>query len=178
MNRAKNKPNLRAGVCLVAGSLLVTNEMKIMLSIPNTISMIDNVIKEIQASGLAKREIKSIFAAKIFIYTKLDLCIINMRYKKHVFVCTNQKLNGKACCGEERGTEILLKMKEIAREKGIQGEIRIQRAGCLDACSQGPAMVIYPEGTYYGNLSLDDLKEIVEKHLIGNETIESLELKY
>jgi len=101
-----------------------------------------------------------------------------MRFRKHVFVCTNQKVGDKPCCGEVRGTEILNKLKLMAKENGLLGEIRIQKAGCLDACNHGPAMVVYPEGTYYGNVGLDDLKDIINEHLIHDKVVERLELKF
>jgi (2Fe-2S) ferredoxin len=101
-----------------------------------------------------------------------------MRYEKHVFICTNQKGEGKACCGEARGMELVNKFKEVLRDRGLQGKIRAQRSGCIDACSRGPALVIYPEGTYYGHLKLDDVERIVDQHLINNQTIQELELTF
>lgn len=97
-----------------------------------------------------------------------------MRYKKHVFICCNQKANGKSCCGEERGLALLQEMKKIALEKGIGKEIRIQKSGCLDACSFGPSMVVYPEGNYYGNVQLQDLEFIIESDLLNNKPLENL----
>ena len=101
-----------------------------------------------------------------------------MRYTKHVFVCCNQKANGKACCGEERGMAILEEMRKLAAEKGLGKDFRIQKSGCLDACGKGPTMVVYPEGTYYGNLKLEDLSEIIESHLINGKEVGRLTLEF
>lgn len=101
-----------------------------------------------------------------------------MRYNKHIFICTNQKAEGKACCGEARGMELVNKFKEVLREKGLQGKVRAQRSGCIDACSNGPALVIYPEGTYYGHITLNDVERIVEQHVENNQILPDLELTF
>ena len=101
-----------------------------------------------------------------------------MRFEKHIFICTNQKGEGKACCGEERGMELVKRFKELISEKGLKGRVRAQRSGCLDACQQGPALVIYPEGTYYGFVKPEDVERIIDEHIIGGKVIEELELKF
>jgi (2Fe-2S) ferredoxin len=99
-----------------------------------------------------------------------------MRYDKHLFICTNQKPEGKACCGEERGMALVEKFREVLKEKGLNGKIRAQKSGCLDACKYGPAMVIYPEGTYYKNIQISDVERIVEDHILNNKIVGDLEL--
>jgi len=100
-----------------------------------------------------------------------------MKYEKHIFICANQKAEGKTCCGEERGMELVNKFREVLKENGLQGTIRAQRAGCLDECKNGPALVIYPEGTYYGNVTVDRVEEIVKMHVMQNKIVSDLELK-
>lgn len=101
-----------------------------------------------------------------------------MKYKKHVFICTNTKEAGKKCCGEERGMALVQAFKDEIRNRGLQTQMRAQKTGCLDACNFGPSLVVYPEGTYYGNVQLSDVTEIVEKHLLGDEPVERLVLPY
>jgi (2Fe-2S) ferredoxin len=101
-----------------------------------------------------------------------------MRFEKHIFICANQKAEGKACCGVEKGMAIVEKFREVLAEKGLKAKVRAQRSGCLDACTKGPALVIYPEGTYYGGVTLDDVSRIVEQHIVANTIVEDLELKY
>jgi len=101
-----------------------------------------------------------------------------MRYDKHIFICTNQKAEGKACCGETRGMELVNKFKEVLRDKGLQGKVRAQRSGCIDACGNGPALVIYPEGTYYGQVTINDVERIVEQHIQNNQKLTDLELTF
>lgn len=101
-----------------------------------------------------------------------------MRFEKHIFICTNQKAEGKACCGEARGMELVEKFREVLAEKGLKGKVRAQRSGCLDACTKGPALVIYPDGTYYGAVTPADVERIVDEHILGNRIVSDLELIY
>lgn len=101
-----------------------------------------------------------------------------MKYKKHVFICTNDKEAPKKCCGSERGMALVEAFKESLKEKGLATEIRAQRAGCLDTCAFGPSVVVYPEGIFYGKVELSDVEEIVEKHLVNNEIVERLKLDF
>jgi len=73
--------------------------------------------------------------------------------------------------------ELVNKFREVLKENGLQGTVRAQRAGCLDECKNGPALVIYPEGTYYGNITLDRVEEIVKMHVMQNKIVTDLELK-
>jgi (2Fe-2S) ferredoxin len=101
-----------------------------------------------------------------------------MRFEKHIFICANDKEAGKACCGSEHGLALVAKFREILKDKGFNGKIRAQRSGCLDACSKGPSLVIYPEGTYYGNVQFDDVDRIINEHIIGGKVVEDLVLEY
>jgi (2Fe-2S) ferredoxin len=101
-----------------------------------------------------------------------------MKYKKHVFICTNQKEGGKRCCGEEKGIELVNAFKEAIKLRGLQMEMRAQKTGCLDACNFGPALVVYPEGTYYGHVQPEDVQQIIEQHLLQNQPVTRLVLPY
>ncbi|MCY7349961.1 MAG: (2Fe-2S) ferredoxin domain-containing protein [Cytophagaceae bacterium] len=99
-----------------------------------------------------------------------------MKYKKHVFICTNQKESPKKCCGEVHGMELVNAFKDALKARNLHIEIRAQRTGCLDMCAFGPALVVYPEGIFYGAVQLDDVEEIVESHLVGDVPVERLRL--
>jgi len=99
-----------------------------------------------------------------------------MKYDKHIFVCANKKPDGKKCCGEDFGLEAVQYLRNKIKEANLPISIRAQKAGCLDVCQLGPALVIYPEGTFYGNLTLDSLDQIVEEHLMKGNVVQELEL--
>lgn len=101
-----------------------------------------------------------------------------MRFEKHIFVCTNQKGEGKKCCGEEFGMEVVNRLKQRIKEENLQLKVRAQRAGCLDVCAMGPALVIYPEGTFYGRLSLEDVDRIFDQHIKNGKPVEELVLSF
>lgn len=101
-----------------------------------------------------------------------------MKYKKHVFICTNDKPAPKKCCGSEKGMELVEAFKASLTEKGLQKEIRAQKSGCLDVCAFGPGLVVYPEGVFYGNVKPEDVEEIVNSHLINDEPVERLKLEF
>ncbi len=101
-----------------------------------------------------------------------------MKYQKHVFICTNQKEGGKKCCGAEHGAALVEAFKTELKDRELNIQIRAQRTGCLDVCGKGPALVVYPEGVFYGNVQLDDVSEIVESHLVNNTVVERLKLAF
>lgn len=101
-----------------------------------------------------------------------------MRFKKHIFICTNQRDNGKKCCQQDHGLELVAAFKKELKDKGLHTEVRAQRSGCLDACDFGPSLVIYPEGTFYGNIQLKDVPEIIEKHIVGGIIVKNLVIDF
>jgi len=64
------------------------------------------------------------------------------------------------------------------KELGLAGpgKIRVNKAGCLDRCADGPVMVIYPEGIWYTFVDTDDVEEIIQSHLIEGRPVERLQL--
>lgn len=100
-------------------------------------------------------------------------------YQTHIFVCTNQKKNGKKCCGSERGEEAKNHLKKALIAKGTHGEgqTRVSASGCLGRCGKGPCIVIYPENTWYSYNSLEDLDTIINEHLIKGEAISQLQIE-
>ena len=100
-------------------------------------------------------------------------------YRYHVFMCTNQREDGRKCCAQ--GGSVALRAYTKARIKALQlsgrGQIRINSAGCLDRCGLGPVMVIYPEETWYHYKNEADIDEIIEQHLQKHQQVERLILK-
>lgn len=68
--------------------------------------------------------------------------------------------------------------KQRLKELGISGvgKVRINKAGCLDRCDQGPCLVIYPEGVWYTYVDQQDIDEIIDQHLVGGKIVERLRL--
>jgi (2Fe-2S) ferredoxin len=100
------------------------------------------------------------------------------RYVRHLFICENERPAGhpRGCCASKGGAELRARFREELKARGLQAEIRANSAGCLDACEFGPSVVVYPDGVWYGAVTLDDVPEIVEQHLLGGVPVERLRI--
>mgnify|MGYP001813736359 FL=1 len=98
-------------------------------------------------------------------------------FKHHVFLCTNQRSEGE-CCAVYGSEDARNYMKKRCKALGIHGAgmVRINKAGCLDRCSRGPVMVIYPAAVWYTWVDREDLDEIIERHLVAGEQVARLRL--
>src|SRR5438270_875861 len=72
--------------------------------------------------------------------------------------------------------ELLTRFKAALRDRGLDEEIRANKAGCLDNCENGCSVVVYPEAVWYGHVTEADVDEIVDKHLVQGEPVERLRL--
>ncbi|MBK6523682.1 MAG: (2Fe-2S) ferredoxin domain-containing protein [Sphingobacteriaceae bacterium] len=101
-----------------------------------------------------------------------------MVYDVHIFVCTNQRENSpRKSCGETHGLELVAEFKKQLKELKVGLKTRANKSGCMDICDFGPTVAIYPEGIFYVNVKIDDVKEIVQSHIINKKTVERLLLK-
>ena len=97
-------------------------------------------------------------------------------YEKHVFFCENQKKPGKQCCQDNNASEMREYAKSRIKALGQHGfgQIRINKAGCLGRCAEGPAIVIYPEGTWYTYDCREDIDELIEEALLKGNIVKHL----
>ena len=102
----------------------------------------------------------------------------SLYYQRHIFFCLNQRVSGEASCGDHDAQSGFDHCRKRIKEAGLsgQGQVRVNKAGCLDRCAGGPVAVVYPEGTWYTYLDQADIDEIVDRHLIGGEVVERLVL--
>ena len=99
-------------------------------------------------------------------------------YQHHVFVCINQRDDGRTCCHDRgsAGIQEYAKKRLKALDMNGHGKVRINKAGCLDRCEEGPVMVIYPEGVWYTFVDKQDVDEIIDSHLVGGKVVERLKI--
>jgi (2Fe-2S) ferredoxin len=98
-------------------------------------------------------------------------------YERHIFFCTNCREDGQSC--EQYGaSELRGYAKQRTKALGIAGKggVRVNTAGCLDRCSEGPVAVVYPEGVWYTYVDHEDIDEIVEEHLLNGRVVERLKI--
>ena len=90
----------------------------------------------------------------------------NLPYKKHVFVCVNERPEGKACCKNVKGYETFKELKKFVIENGLTNEIWVTKTGCLGFCNDdGCTIVVYPDKVWFMETTQEDLEKIKE-HIV------------
>jgi|SRR6185436_8681565 len=99
-------------------------------------------------------------------------------YERHVFFCCNQRESGEQCCCASGAQAMRDYAKGRVKELKLsgQGKVRINQAGCLDRCKEGPVIVIYPEEVWYTYVDKDDIDEIIDEHLVHGRVVERLRI--
>jgi (2Fe-2S) ferredoxin len=99
-----------------------------------------------------------------------------MHYRHHVFFCLNLREGGRDCCAAHGAERLQAYCKDRVKALGLNGpgQVRVNKAGCLDRCEHGPVAVVYPEGTWYTFVDEKDIDEIVESHLRDGRPVERL----
>jgi (2Fe-2S) ferredoxin len=97
-------------------------------------------------------------------------------FERHVFICTNERPadNPKGSCKTRGSEDVLQRFKTLVGERGLTATVRAQKCGCLDYCSFGPTVVVYPDGVWYGRVTPQDVDEIVDSHLAGGVPVDRL----
>ncbi len=88
--------------------------------------------------------------------------------RSHVLIC------GGTGCTSSGSVKIKDKMEAEIASHGLEEEVKVVMTGCFGLCALGPIMIIYPEGTFYSNVTVDDVPEIVSEHLLKGRPVERL----
>ena len=89
-------------------------------------------------------------------------------YQRHIFLCTSNK-----CSADNQGNQTWNYFKDRLKELGLsENTIFRSKVGCLRICNQGPIALVYPEGTWYSNVTEERCEEIIQSHLIKGIPIE------
>jgi (2Fe-2S) ferredoxin len=97
-------------------------------------------------------------------------------YQRHIFFCLNERKNGEDCCAHHNAQAAFDRCKAQVKALGLAGpgQVRVNKAGCLDRCAAGPVAVVYPEAVWYSFVDERDIDEIVESHLRDGRVVERL----
>jgi len=97
-------------------------------------------------------------------------------FERHVFVCQKQRDpdNPKGCCSSKGSADILGRLKQLTFEAGLRGRVRINASGCLDQCGLGVTVVVYPEAVWYGRVTLEDVEELFQEHVLNGRPVDRL----
>ena len=86
-------------------------------------------------------------------------------FEKLILVCLNERNDGRECCAQRGSEKVHAALKAWVKEHGLSRKVRISKSGCLDQCSQGTTVLVLPEYRWYGEVTLDDLDQIITDHL-------------
>ncbi len=89
-------------------------------------------------------------------------------YRSNVLVC------GGTGCTSSNSLTIVNKLKEEIERQGLSDEVNVITTGCFGLCALGPIMVVYPEGSFYSMVKVEDIPEIVEEHLLKGRIVTRL----
>lgn len=89
-------------------------------------------------------------------------------YRSHVLVC------GGTGCTSSNSAAIIEALETQIAEKGLSEEIKVIKTGCFGLCALGPIMIVYPEGSFYSQVKVEDIPEIVEEHLLKGRIVTRL----
>lgn len=98
------------------------------------------------------------------------------KFQRHVFICTNERdpSDARGCCSARGSAAVVEAFKKKLHAAGLKRIVRPNKAGCLDQCAHGVAVVVYPEQVWYGRVTPADVDEIVEQHLLGGKPVARL----
>ncbi len=88
--------------------------------------------------------------------------------RSHVLIC------GGTGCTSSGSVKIREAMEKELEAVGLSEEVKMVQTGCFGLCASGPIMIVYPEGTFYARVAVEDVKEIVNEHLLKGRVVERL----
>lgn len=94
---------------------------------------------------------------------------------KHVFICSQNRGPGhpRGSCAQSGATPVLEEFAHEFQQRNLNGKFALTATGCLGPCN-GPHVLVYPEGVMYWKVTRDDVKAIIDEHLLGDTPIERL----
>ena len=89
-------------------------------------------------------------------------------YRAHVLCC------GGTGCTSSGSAQLIERFEQKIKENGLDKEVKVIRTGCFGLCEAGPVVIVYPEGTFYSRVKVEDVDEIVTEHLLKGRKVQHL----
>ena len=88
--------------------------------------------------------------------------------RTHILVC------GGTGCSSSHYQELIDAFHNLLQERGLAGEVQVIKTGCFGLCALGPVVIVYPEGCFYSHVTVEDIPEIVEEHILKGRIVTRL----
>jgi len=98
------------------------------------------------------------------------------KFTSHIFVCCNRREPGhtRGCCDPDGAQALRDRFKTELKARKLGPLVRANQSGCLDQCELGPTVVIYPQGIWYGGVTLQDVPRIIDETIVAGRVIDDL----
>jgi (2Fe-2S) ferredoxin len=98
--------------------------------------------------------------------------------KRHIFVCVNERPPGAPlpCCAHKGGMALYEALRSVIAQSGLNREVWVTRTGCMVHCTSGVTVVIYPDDVWYGGVTVADVSDLMQEHIIGGRPLARLRL--
>ena len=83
--------------------------------------------------------------------------------KAHLFICTHLRESDDECCGSKGAEDLRLEIKELAKKRWTNGEVKVSRSGCLGQCNRGISAVLYPQGKWLVEINSKDSSNLLKE---------------
>lgn len=96
--------------------------------------------------------------------------------ERHVFICVQNRPSGhpRPSCGQKQAAQVAEEFYMQLQQRQLFNKIAVSTSSCLGPCTEGPSVLVYPEGVMYGHVSKEDVAEIFDQHLLQGEPVERL----
>jgi (2Fe-2S) ferredoxin len=91
-------------------------------------------------------------------------------YVQHILVCTDKK--SKQC--KKGGPQIVKTFQKLIKDRKLHKQVIITEIGHVGGCSLGPNVLVYPEGVWYGQVTPEDVTQIIDEHILEGRVVQRL----
>lgn len=82
-----------------------------------------------------------------------------------LLVCTRDRGKKEDCCARFGSEKVLDRLKKRIKERKLQDVVRVVPTGCLDKCSKGPNVLIFPGNIWACKVDGDDVDKLLDEAL-------------